>query len=79
MMAAFLILGSTGCTDAGRAKMGGYGSTFKVDLYSGGKLVQTWTSTGKVLSEESTDGYYFNDKVTGKLVEVTGTLVITKL
>lgn len=43
-----------------------------------GTPIKTWTSSGKVLSEESTDGYYFKDKETGALIEVTGNLVITK-
>jgi hypothetical protein len=38
----------------------------------------TWISSGKVQSEENSDGYYFNDKKTGKLIEVTGRMVITK-
>lgn len=67
------------CTDAQRAKVGGLGDEFKVEMYSGGKLVRTWTSTGKVSNEENTDGYYFKDKATGKLIEVSGDVVITKL
>lgn len=67
------------CTDAGLARFGGYGDEFKVEMYSGGKLVRTWTSSGKVLSEAQSDGYYFRDKATGKLVEVSGDVVITKL
>lgn len=68
-----------GCTDAGRAKFGGYGDKFKVELYSGGQKVREWTSSGKVLSESSSDGYYFNDSESGKLIEVSGDVVITKL
>lgn len=66
------------CTDAGRAKMGGFGDEFLVEMYSGGEKVREWTSSGKVLSESQSDGYFFNDKVTGKLVEVSGDIVITK-
>lgn len=70
---------STSCTDAKRAKVGGLGDQFKVEMYSGGKLVREWTSTGKVSIEEGTDGYYFKDKDTGKLIEVSGDVIITKL
>ena len=66
------------CTDAIKAKMGGYGDDHKVEMYSGGKLVKEWVSTGKVQSESDSDGYYFNDKETGKLVEVSGDIVITR-
>ena len=67
------------CTDAQRAKVGGLGDEFKVEMYSGGELVREWTSIGKVSSEGNTDGYYFKDKTTGKLIEVSGDVVITKL
>lgn len=67
------------CTDAARSKIGGYGDEFKVEMYSGGQKVREWTSSGKVLSEQGSDGYYFNDKDSGKLIEVSGDVVITKL
>lgn len=67
------------CTDAELSKFGGLGDEFKIEMYSGGKLVREWTSTGKVLSEPNSDGYYFKDKETGRLVEVSGDVVITKL
>ena len=67
------------CTDARREKLLNYGNEFRVDMYSGGKLVKSWTSSGKVNSEQGSDGYYFKDKATGKLVEVAGDVVITNL
>ena len=74
-----LLIPLIGCTDAGRAKIGGYGDKFKVEMYSGGEKVREWTSSGKVLSEQGSDGYYFNDSESGKLIEVSGDVVITKL
>lgn len=79
VISAAVIVSLASCTDATRAKMGGYGDEHKVQLYNGGKLVREWTASGKVLSEETSDGYYFNDKETGKLVEVSGDVVITKI
>ena len=67
------------CTDATRSKIGGYGDEHKVEMYSGGVKVREWTSSGKVRSEDRSDGYYFNDKETGKLIEVSGDVVITRL
>ena len=68
------------CTDAERAKLGGYGDKFKVELVNcDGTITHSWVSSGKVLSEKGSDGYYFNDDTTGALIEVTGTLIITKL
>ena len=68
---------TTSCTDSKREKLFNYGNEFKIEMYSGGKLVRTWISTGKVSSEAQSDGYYFKDKATGKLVEVAGDIVIT--
>ena len=71
---------TTSCTDATRSKIGGLGDEFKVEMLDcDGDVVRTWISTGKVRSELTRDGYYFKDKETGKLVEVTGHLIITKL
>lgn len=67
------------CTDADRAKIGGLGDSFKIELINcDGSVARHWISTGKVHSEASSDGYYFKDQTTGKLIEVTGILVITK-
>lgn len=75
-----VIFGLSACTDASRAKIGGLGSKFKVELIGcDGTVVREWTSTGKVKSEEASDGYYFMDENSGKLIEVTGNLIITKL
>jgi len=67
------------CTDATRAKIGGLGDEFKVEMINcDGTVTKAWISTGKVLSEANSDGYYFLDKETKKLIEVTGRLIITK-
>lgn len=66
-------------TDASRARLTGYGDEYKVEMYSGGKMVRSWTASGKVHSEGGSDGYFFNDKATGKLIEVAGDVVITQL
>ena len=66
------------CTDAQQAKIGGYGQTFKVEVISGGQVVRTYKSTGKVLSESSSDGYYFTDADTNKLVEISGDVIVTE-
>jgi hypothetical protein len=63
------------CTDAELGKMGGFGETYTVKVL-GPDTVITYHSTGKVLSEKSSDGYYFTSKETGKLVEVSGTVII---
>jgi len=73
------VVGSTSCTDAQRSKVGGLGSQFKVEMINcDGSVARTWISSGKVSSEANSDGYYFKDKKSGKLIEVTGRLIITK-
>lgn len=66
------------CTDAQWSQVTSLGDSFRVDLYSGGKLVRTWHSTGKVGTETQSDGYFFRDKETDKLVRVSGDLVVTE-
>lgn len=68
-----------GCTDAEVSQWYALNEPHRVELWSGGQLVREWKSTGKVLTEESSDGYYFRDAATKQLVRVTGDLVITPI
>ena len=68
-----------GCSDAERAKFSGFASPHSIECYSGGTLIYRGVSTGKVLSEKSSDGYYFKEKATGRLMEVSGNCVIKKM
>ncbi len=80
MVAMLFIAVSISCTDATRSKIGGYGDEFRVEMVNcDGTITHTWISSGKVKSEQSSDGYYFKDKESGRLIEVTGSLIITKL
>jgi len=79
---AFVVIGAltlmacmVSCTDATMSKMGGYGDTFTIKVL-GPDTVITYHSTGKVISEEKSDGYYFTNVATGKLVEVSGNVII---
>ena len=72
-----LLVCFTGCKDATRAQWRALGKRHKVTLYSaGGSVIREWTSTGNVSNEEHSDGWYFEDLKTHKLVEITGTIVI---
>ncbi len=74
-----IIMSIFSCTDAQRSKIGGLGDEFKVEMINcDGTTARSWISSGKVSSESNSDGYYFKDKTTGKLIEVTGRLIITK-
>jgi len=74
-----IITGLSSCTDATVSQFGGLGDKHTVELYSGGKLVRSWVSTGKVISTERSDGYYFRDQQCDCNVEVSGDLVITRI
>jgi len=65
-----------GCTSADRAKLFAYGSKHKITLYSGGVAVRVWHSSGAISNEEHSDGYYFQDDETHKLISVSGQVVI---
>jgi len=67
----------TNCTDASRGKMFSLGDSAHVVCYSGGEKIYEGTSTGKVLSEKNSDGYFFKDMEDGKFKEVSGNCVIT--
>ena len=68
-----------GCTDAERQKYNSFGSEHSVKCWSGSTIIFEGTASGKVISEEASDGYYFEDKATGKLTEVSGNCVIVRL
>lgn len=75
-----LLLIVISCTDASYQKyIGSINEEFKIEMYSGGTLVRTWTSTGKVTNEDNSDGYGFVDKATKKYVRVSGDLIITQI
>jgi hypothetical protein len=71
-----LIFSMAGCTSADRAKVFAYGSHHKITLYSGGVAVRVWHSSGAINNEEHSDGYYFMDDTSGKLIRVSGDIVI---
>jgi hypothetical protein len=57
--------------------MGAWGRPHRVKQFNGGKLVGEWVTTGKIENEGQSDGYYFTDQATGKLVMVSGAVQIT--
>lgn len=64
------------CSDAEMSKIGSWGSSAKIKCYSGGLVIYDGHSTGKVISEANSDGYFFRDKGDGNLKEVSGNCVI---
>jgi hypothetical protein len=73
----FVLLLLAGCSHAKTAKLLSNGQDHHIIQFSGGQKVGEWTSNGRVYSEDHSDGYYFEDKATGKVVEVSGDIQIT--
>lgn len=74
-----LILGLAGCTDARWSKLTQLGDAQQVKCYSGGVLIYEGISTGKVISEANSDGYYFRERATGSVVEISADCVFVGL
>ena len=72
------IVALSSCKDSTMAQFKSMGSHHIITLYaSDGKEIKTWESTGNVSNEQNSDGWYFEDVTTGKLVEIAGTMIIT--
>lgn len=65
-----------GCTDATVKQLTTLGSSGTITCYSGGKLIYEGQSTGKITTEQGSDGWYFEEKGSGKLIRVSGDCVI---
>lgn len=67
---------TSGCSDAEQARWKAIGDPGDIECYSGGVLIYSGRSTGKIYSEEHSDGWYLNDSKTNRLVRVSGDCVI---
>lgn len=64
------------CTNAEYKQFTSFGSTANVKCYSGGVLILDIKSTGKVLTEKQSDGWYFEDSKTKNLIRVSADCII---
>lgn len=60
----------TACTDSWWGSVGALGNECRVEFYQDGKVVRTWTSTGKVTTGDNGTRYAFVDKATGAYVRI---------
>ena len=80
LLLSFILFFAFSCSDAQKARREGRGSEFRIEMLNcDGAVARSWISTGKVRSEQNSDGYYFMDKATSLLVEVTGSIIITQI
>jgi len=71
------IVGLSSCKDAEISQFQALGQPHIVTMYGmDGKVIKRWETTGSVSNEAHSDGWYFEDAATHKLVEVTGPIVI---
>lgn len=78
-LVAGLLAVSMGCSSADRALAENYAGRCRVHLYSGGQEIAMWETVGAVENENRSDGFFFQDKKTGKLVRISGTVIIERL
>ncbi len=73
-----LMIALVSCDNSTKAQYGAVGEDSKIELVNAdGSVTHSWISSGKVRTEEGSDGYYFMDKTTEKLVRITGNVIIT--
>lgn len=71
-----LLVACAGCTSAQQASNMAWSHNYKITLYSGGKEIKAWHTKGMPHNEEHSDGYFFVDRDNGKLMSITGDVVI---
>lgn len=76
MSIAASALALVGCTDTDRASISAYGDAASITCYSGGTVVYTGKSSGRVQSTQQSDGWEFKDSVTGKFMRVSGDCIV---
>lgn len=72
----FVALATVACTDASRAQLGSMGTAGHITCYSDGKVFYEGDSTGKISSENNSDGWFFKEKGTDSLIRVSGACLI---
>lgn len=76
VLLAVVIAAVSGCTDGDVKQYTTLGSAAHIRCYSGALLIYEGDSTGKIASEHQSDGWFFEDAATHKLVRVSGACVI---
>jgi len=72
-----LVLTLFACQDSEIAEWNALGDPGNITCYSGGQVIYDGVSTGKIATEQGSDGWKFMDSKTDRLVRVSGDCVIT--
>jgi len=65
-----------GCSDAELGKIEAIGQGGHIECWSGNHKYYEGESTGKIMTEHETDGWFFMEKGTNDLIRVSGPCVI---
>lgn len=65
-----------GCTNATIAQFKAFGDSGDIVCYSGGVKIYEGRSTGKIRTEQGSDGWYFEEKGSDDLIRVGGDCLI---
>lgn len=76
LIAVVVALTLTACTDAKMKQLTTLGEPGEIVCYSGTLEIYKGKSTGKISTEQGSDGWYFQESGTGKLIRVSGACVI---
>ena len=74
MITLFMLL--IACSDTEIAQLTAIGEPGHITCYSGGQVIFEGDSTGKIATEEQSDGWKFMDAATGRLIRVSGDCLI---
>lgn len=75
LLVSMLLL--TGCSDATKAQWNAIGDSAEVTCFVGdGKVFYHGFSTGKVSTEDRSDGWYFMEKGTKDLIRISGSCLV---
>jgi len=65
-----------GCSDTEIASFKAIGDPGHITCYSGGQVIYDGDSTGKIATEQGSDGWLFMDAKTKRLVRISGDCII---
>ena len=73
---ALIAVVALACSDASVKQWTTIGSPAHIKCLSAGVVLYEGDSTGKVKSEKDSDGWFFEDALSGKLIRVSGDCLI---
>ncbi len=76
LVSSLAVFVAQGCTDADMAQYSALGCPGHIVCYSANTVIYDGWASGKIATEEHSDGWYLRDAKTNELVRVSGACVI---